>query len=242
MGMGFSSEITKKVTPIEGIDWTFQTTRGFQNISNLMMSSETSSTNQISQVLFFNGILFNSFFEKTMFLKVHTNLGFKENMNFLWSNEIDIYHNNKFNENLRCIEVDTKMQFLEIIGVYGNLYPVVGYSFMRYTYDKWLTGFKSKTFIFHSFSVGLEFGNSVTKKIHQNYYVSISPLVLNNNGQKRYSALNYGAEVKFVLNPVSVTFLLAFRNGFNDKSKILQKNTYMYNASEVGFSFKVNLK
>ncbi|WP_443738129.1 hypothetical protein [Treponema sp.] len=237
------SAAVKHVSPIEGIDWTFETTMGFQTLNNSIMSKESNSASIKKEVLFFYGILYHAYLNKIPMLKAQMNLGLKEHKFILWSDNPDFNHSNEqLNELLRCIEVDVQY-LLPSVKIYkGTFIPFFGYSFYNYSYSKSFSTAKDDTFKFNAFSVGLEYNTKISKSIRHNYYFSFAPLLFNENQHiKPYLYFNYGAEAIFDTKPVAVTLFLAFKNGLNADSKLLHKKSYVFSNTELGLSFHISL-
>lgn len=239
--LGFSKGVAH-VSPVDGIDWTFETTMGFQNLNN-MMSKEGSSSSQTKEALFFYGILYHAYYNKLPLIKAQMNLGFSEQKNILWTDNPNFNHADQMlNESLRCTEVDVHYLMPSVIGYRGFFYPFVGYSFLNYSYYPSYSTDSKKTFQYHAFFAGLEYSTRINKYLSHDYYFSFSPLMLNNSGKKRYFYYNYGTEVSISAHPVAVKVFLAFRNGFNKDSRLFDKETYIFSNSEIGLSFRVNLQ
>lgn len=237
------SAAVKHVSPIEGIDWTFETTMGFQTLNNSIMSKESNSASIKNEVLFFYGILYHAYLNKIPMLKAQMNLGLTEHKFILWSDNPDFNHpNEQLNELLRCIEVDVQY-LLPSVRIYkGTFIPFFGYSFYNYSYAKNFSTAKNDTFKFNAFCVGLEYNTKISKSIRHNYYFSFAPLLFNENQHiEPYLYLNYGAEAIFDTKPVAVTLFLAFKNGLNMDSKFLHKKSYVFSNTELGLSFHISL-
>lgn len=235
------SQAVAHVAPIEGIDWIFETTMGFQNLNN-MMAKEGGSSSQTNEALFFSGILYSAYYNKLPFLKAQMNMGFSEQKNILWTANPNFNHENQMlNESLRCIEVDVHYLMPSVIGYRGFFYPFLGYSFLNYSYYPSYSTREKESFQFHAFFLGLEYSARLNRFLTHDYYFSFSPIMLNNSGKKRYFYYNYGTEVTISATPVSLKVFLAFKNGFNEDSKLFDKETYTFSNSEVGISFHANI-
>ena len=129
----FARAVTHE-SAFEGISWSFETTFGFQNLNNMMMSKEGGSSTQSSEALFFYGILYHAYYENLPFLKAQMNLGFDQKTKIHWSENPDFNHDDPLlNEHLRCVEVDVQYQMPVIIGYRGLIFPFVGYTFLNYS-------------------------------------------------------------------------------------------------------------
>ncbi len=231
------------ISPVEGIDWTFETTMGFQNLGNMLMSKEAGSSTQTENALFFYGILFHSYYEKLPMLKAQMNMGFKDRTTFYWSDQPDFNHEDQLlNEQLKCLEVDVHYLMPSIIGYRGIFFPYLGYTYLNYSYEESFDSGHNKNTRFHGFSTGLEYSQKINKVYSHNYYFSFTPIMLNNNGQKSFFYYNYGAEIILNSSPVSVTLFMAFRNGFEKASSFLKKDQYEFSNSEIGISIFMNLR
>ncbi len=239
---GFSKAVTH-VSPIDGIDWTFETTMGFQNLNNLLMSKEGSSSSQTNEALFFYGILYHAYYDKVPMIKAQMNLGFNDMTKIYWTENPDFNHGDQLlNETLRCIEFDAHYQMPSIVSYNGVFYPYVGYSYLNYSYAENYLNSGAETFKFHAFSVGVEYSTKYTRSIKQNYYLSFAPLMITQSGEKSFFYYNYGTEAIFDTHPVALTVFVAFRNGFNKNSRFFDRQTYTFSNSEIGLSFHVNLR
>lgn len=236
----FSKAITH-VSPIDGIDWTFETTMGWQNFGNFIMSKEGSSSTQTQEPLFFYGILYHAYYNKLPLIKAQMNLGFKDKTHIYWTESPDFNHSNQsLNELLRCTEVDAHWLLPSVIGYNGVFFPFVGYSYLNYSFSETFSS-QYKTFSFHAFSVGAEYSTKINRSFSHNYYFSFAPIMLNNSGKKSYFYYNYGTELIINTHPIAMTLFLAFRNGFDKVSNAFDKKTYVFSNSELGLSFHINL-
>ncbi len=237
------SRAVAQVSPIEGIDWIFETTMGFQNLNNLLMSKEGTSSSNSSEALFFYGILFHAYLDKMPLMRAQMNLGLSKKRFIFWSENPDFNHSDQsLSELLRCIEVDAHFLMPSVRLYRGTFIPFFGYSFFNYSYAENFTTAKDNTFKFSAFSVGLEYNSKYSKTIRQNYYFSFAPLLFNQAETiKPYFYLNYGAEAIFDTSPVAITLFLAFKNGLNADSKIFYRDSYIFSNTELGLSFHISL-
>ncbi len=237
------SKAVKHVSPFDDIDWTFETTMGFQNLENMMMSKEGSSSSQTDEALFFYGILYHSYYNKVPMFKAQMNLGFSGKTKIYWTENPDFNHNNQLLcETLRCIEVDAHWLLPAILNYRGIIYPYIGYSYLNYSYTEKYSDSGSDTFKFHAFSIGAEYRTKITRAITQSYYVSFAPLMIYQTGEKSFFYFNYGGEVIFDTHPVALTLFMGFKNGFYENTDIFNKKTYTFSNSEIGISFHLNLR
>ena len=238
----FSGAVTH-VSPVNGIDWTFETTKGFQNLNNLLMSKEGTSASHSREALFFYGILFHAYLDKMPVVKAQMNLGLTRQKFILWTESPNFNHSNQpLNELLRCIEVDAHFLMPSFRIYRGSFIPFLGYSFFNYSYAESFSTAKNDTFKFSAFSAGLEYNSRITRSIRQNYYFSFAPFIINQHENiKPYFYLNYGAEAIFDTHPVAITLFLAFKNGLNADSKIFYRDSYLFSNTELGLSFHINL-
>lgn len=232
-----------QVSPIEGIEWIFETTMGFQNLNNLLMSKEGTSSSNSTEALFFYGILFHAYLDKMPLMRAQMNLGLTKKKFIFWSENPDFNHaDQSLSELLRCIEVDAHFLMPSVRLYHGTFIPFVGYSFFNYSYAENFTTTKEDTFKFSAFSVGLEYNSKISKAIRQNYYFSFAPLLFNQTETlKPYFYLNYGAEAVFDTSPVAITLFLAFKNGLNADSKFFYRDSYTFSNTELGLSFHISL-
>ena len=239
----FAGAITH-VSPLEGIDWTFETTMGFQNLGNMLMSKEGNSSTQSREPLFFYGILYHAYYNKLPMIKAQMNLGFNEKTSIYWTENPDFNHDNQsLNEKLRCVEVDVQWPLPSLRGIRGVWFPFLGYTFLNYSSSTACYGNSMKSFKFHAFAAGVEYNRKVSRAVTLDYYFSFAPLMLTNSGEPSYFYYNYGTEVIINSYPIAVTFFAGFRNGFEPKKvKVMDKTTYTFSNSEIGISFHMNLK
>lgn len=239
---GFSAAIIN-TTPFEGIEWSFETTMGYQDYNNSMMSKEGSSSSIKNEVLFFYGILFHAYIDKMPVFKSKMNLGLTDPKFVIWSDSPRFnYPSDPLNELLRCVTVDVQYLMPSVKLYRGTVFPFFGYSFFNYSYAKNFSIDITNTFKFNAFSVGLEYNNQITKSIRVNYYFSFAPLFFNGHQHlKPYLYLNYGGEAIFNTSPVAITVFLAKKNGFNSDSQFFYRDSYMFSTTEIGLSFHFDL-
>ena len=230
------------VSPINGIDWTFETTMGFQNFNNLRMSVESGTNVHSSEILFFYGILYHAFYEKKPFLKAQMNLGFSGIPDLYWTNFPDINHDNQIlAKRLRTVQVDTHYLFPKVFGNLGRFYPFVGYTFLNFSYApiyKDDYNAYGTNYTFQAITIGCVYHYQFTRKIDSNYYFSFAPIIF-----KELSWFcNFGAEFSINSTPIAFTLLIGFKNGVDNKILIENKENYLFFNSEIGANFRINLE
>ncbi len=227
------------IEPFSGIEWTFETTRGIQNI----FAKEGVSDKPNSQVVGFKGLLFHSYYDKQLFTKAQLNMGFSKIPNFFWTdsmNSVETSNESLLNDILQCIEFDS--QFLlptpQIIES-REIYLFTGYSFVNYR-------FKIKNSIdslkVNTLTVGFQYNHYISRTFSQNFYFSYSPFgVATLDFNDIIRCLNFGGEVIANFNKIGFTLFVAFRKGLDKGSYIFDESTYRFNATEIGLSFHANL-
>lgn len=231
------------VSPVQGIDWTFETIKGFQNIEHKMMQFEGGTSTQIKSIYFFYGILFHSYLEKVPFVKTQMNLAFDGLSEFYWTEKPNInYEKLPLNEHLRCIELEVHCLIPKIAGNLGHFYPFVGYTFLDFSFSpSYLTSTSKKNFIFQALVLGMEYHRQYTRRITANYFLSVSPLMYTNTETPLLHYLNYGAELNIKASPIALTVFVGFKKGREILQKNLIESDYNFSNSEIGINFTISL-
>ena len=237
----FASQI-KTVSPIPGIDWTFETTMGIQRISNPTMTNEGGSDSQSSRTLNFYGVLFNAYFFGVPLVKAQMNLGFNRTTQFAWTEHPDFTHDERLNESLCCIEIDAQINLPFRIYAGTRLLPFVGYSFIEYTFDENFSTSSAYSYMYNTFVFGIEYYRQVSRLFSQKFYAACSPFLLSNNDlDDDYRYLNLGAELKINSYPVALTFFCLNKRAFKQQESLFEDRTYILFTTDLGLSFRMNL-
>lgn len=238
----------KAVDPLSGLEWTFETTEGFQNIVNFVMSKESGMQTPVSEALSFAGILFHSnlqsYTNTRSYAKCALNLGFTDKPQFFWSDTKNLWLDDDFNSSVRCIEFDA--QFLLPITFFERfeLRPFVGYSFIDYTYQ--YDGIDSDTNRFNTFVVGAQHSTRIFFRwLQVQTFVSYSPFLFSNYTNEFLRYLYYGGELIITSHPVGFTFFMSLRKAFYKNRYYFDADRYndntAFDMSEIGMSFHVML-
>ncbi|MBQ0051286.1 MAG: hypothetical protein KBT11_04375 [Treponema sp.] len=233
------------VTPLEMVDkihWIFETTKGTQNVGNIM-SQEDGKNSYIKQVLSFRGILFHSFYENKLLTKSQMNLGFANKMNFFWTDQPDFMHENELNENLRCVEFDFQKLFPIYLTYRSIIEPFVGFSYFEYAVDDLEKGLNGATEMYDYILGGVDYRFILNRRFSGNIFVSYTPLSFYRFDLSTVQFLSYGFEFETDLHPIIVTLFYTGRRSFFQKGRTwfsgVIENT---NTSEVGFSLRLSLR
>ena len=238
-GTAFSRAV-KHVSPVEGIDWIFETFFGFQNLNN-MMSKEGGSNTQSGEGLFFYGILYHAYYEKMPFIKAQLNMGFDQHTHIYWSENPDFNHEDpKLNEHMRCIEVDVQYQMPALISYYGRFFPFIGYTFLNYSSADVYSNTQSVQF--NALTIGAEYSARINKMFSHSIYLSYAPIMVSDSGRKAYKYFSHGAEFIINSHPVALTAFFSVRNGIERTKNFFDNSTYAFYNTELGFSFYMNLR
>lgn len=238
----FPMEI-KSLVPIEGMRWTLETTEGFQNIENSLMASADGNESYPNQVLISKGILFHSFYDNMLLTSAQLNLGFANKVDFLWTAQPDFAHEVDLNSNLRSIELDVQKLF-PIMQRHWIAVSLFGaYSYFEFSVDDSRNGVSGDSFVYNSFSGGIQATLSLTKKFTQHGYVSYSPLVFYGHERDDVQFLNYGFEFRTDTHPVAFTLFFNAKHAFRQKGRTWFKGINpSVDSTEVGFSFHWNFR
>ncbi len=238
----------KAIDPLSGLEWTFETTEGFQNLTNIVMSKESGSQSSTTEALTFAGILFHSNLQSytttRSYVKCALNLGFTSKPQFFWSDSADIWLDEDFNDSIRCIEFDA--QFLLPLSFFPQfeLRPFIGYSFIDYTYN--FEGIDDNTNRFNTVLVGIQHSTRVYFRwLSMHTFVSYSPILYANYSKEILRYLYYGGELIITSHPVGFTFFTSFRKAFYKNRYYFNADKYtantLFDMSELGMSFHVSL-
>lgn len=233
------------VSPLQDIEWTFETTQGVESIQNSLLSKEGGSSARISQALQFNGILFHSYYKKHLLNKAQMNLGFDEvPPQFFWSENNDFVHeaDNQLLMHLKCVEVDCQVYLIPIYLLDFKFTSLVGYSFINYSYKNIYNANYGSSFMYNCVYVGLERNTKFNANFTLNYFFTYSPLMIVKSGEGIVSYMNYGAELITNTFPISFTVFVSFRKADEKNYKFIFRNSEVeYSSAEVGFSFHLSL-
>ena len=239
----FSFEL-KPITVTDDITWTLETTSGWQNITNVLVSKEDGGSTQVQKGLNFKGILFHSFWRGIQTLKSQLNLGFNQKTNFLWTENPNFFYDEyKLNENLECIEFDIQGMLPYRLLYNLTLSPYVGYSFIDYSYEDKNLDVSSDDVMYNSMVVGLSLQHQINKQFSQIFFFSYSPIVFENYSKSKFQFINYGFEVITDTHPVSLTLFIVTKKAFLQKGRLIFEGTdFRFTTAETGFSFHINLR
>ena len=234
----------KPITVTDDITWKLETTSGWQNITNLLVSKEDGGSSQIQKGLTFKGILFHSFWRNIQTLKSQLNLGFESKQNFLWTDKPDFHHTeNRLNESLECIEFDIQTLFPYRFFYSLSFSPYVGYSFIDYSYEDNFVSSNGNSVMYNSMVVGMSLEYRMSKVFSESFFFSYSPIVFENYTKSKMQFINYGFEVITDTHPISLTFFVVNKKAFLQKGRLIFEGTYFkFTTSELGFSFHMNLR
>ncbi len=203
----FSTEIYN-FSPISGIEWTFETTKGYQN---MVMTLEGGSEQTTTKVLDFSGILFHEYIENVPVIKAQLNMGFRRKPIFLWSNNPDFIKDTSLNENLECTEVDVQVR---VPFNFGNscFYPFAGYSFLTCKINENINEDYKSNYLFQALAVGIQYYKPVNKTVTHDYYFSFTPTFNYRDLKVYHSYINFGSEVKVNAGPLAITLFMGARS------------------------------
>lgn len=236
----------KAFDPLTGLEWTFETTQGFQNMTNIVMSKEGGTQTASSEALSFVGILFHSDLQSYMlsrtFIKCALNLGFLNKPHFFWSDSAYALENESFSKMVRSMEFDAQFILPFTITRLGKIHPFVGYTFIDYTYEE--MGLDNAMNRFNTFVIGLHQESQLFRWLKTNAFVSYSPLLYANFEDVFLRYLYYGGELISNTHPLAFTFFVAFRKAFKKNRYYFDSNRYTSNTAfdftEIGMSFHIN--
>lgn len=240
----FSFEL-KPINVTDNIRWTLETTSGWQNITNLLISKEDGGSSQVQKGLNFNGVLFHSFWKETEILKSQLNLGFDQRMHFLWTENPDFFHDDMMlNESLECVEFDLQAMLPYKITYFVTVSPYVGYSFIDYSYEEeFKYGIQKDTVMYNSMVVGFGYSQRINKVFLHNFFVSYSPIVFENYSKSKIQFINYGFELISTTHPLALTLFVASKKAFLQKGRLIFDGTYFrFTTFELGFAFHIHLR
>lgn len=242
-GETFSLEL-KPIAVTDDITWTLETTSGWQNITNVLVSKEDGGSSQVQKGLNFRGILFHSLWQGIQTMKSQLNLGFEQETHFLWTNQPDFYHDERnLNEALECIEFDIQTMFPYRIVYTLTFSPYVGYSFIDYSYEENYSDKKKATVMYNSMVVGASLQHTPNKILSESIFFSYSPIVWENYSKSRMQFINYGFEFKTESHPVSLTLFFVTKKAFLQRGRLIFEGTdFRFTTSETGFAMHVNLR
>lgn len=240
--LSFSFEL-KSVNVTDDIKWTLETTSGWQNITNVLVSKEDGGSSQVQKGLKFRGILFHSFWNGIQTMKSQLNLGFNQRTHFLWTDRPNFHQGNvNLNENLECIEFDIQTMFPYRIFYTLTLSPYVGYSFIDYSYTEKLSNSNYKSIMYNSMVVGLNLQHSPNKTFTENLFFSYAPIVFENYSKSKMQFINYGFEFITRTYPVALTLFLAAKKAFLQRGRLIFEGTnFKFTTAETGFAIHINL-
>ncbi len=224
--------------------WTLETTMGWQNITNELISKENGGSTQVSEGLNFRGILFNSFYNNMPFIKSQLNLGFEQKQYFLWTDTPDFHHFGwNLNESLHCCEYDLQGMLPYRLTYNFTVLPFLGYSFIDYTYDKTFSGESESNVMYNSMVIGVNFQHRINTIFSQHFFVSYSPIVFENYNKSKSQFINYGFEILTNTHPVSLTFFFISKRAFLQRGRLIFEGTrFKFTTAETGFALHVNLR
>lgn len=228
----------QSVSPISGVDWTFETTRGFQNLSFLQHKDQL----QKSQLLDFKGILFHSYHNKHLISKAQLNLGFLQIPHFLWSWNPNFNHDAQVNQSLLCIEFDGQIYFPRLMPIFVYFTPYIGYAFFEYSFNGSLSSKKSDTLTYNSVNAGIQYTKKLSKDFSCISYIAYTPFMCTTNAANLAHYIHYGTEIITDFNLFGITVFLNFKRGFPLKKTLhfFDEKEYIVNTSAIGFSFHLN--
>ncbi len=234
------------MSPTDDIDWVFESTLGFQNISEMLISKESGSSTQGNQALSFAGLMFRSFFKKRLMSKANLNLGFVKMPKFLWTDNPDFEHDTLLNESLKCVEFDAQF-YLPFISTYSiSIYPFIGYSFVNYSYSPSYLETYVDTFSYYSLSAGIQYFRRVNKLFTHTYFFSYSPMLLMHgiDLENTIHYFNYGAQVDIDTQPIGLMLFITFRKAIKQSEifEFFDTTKYSFNTTEYGFAARFNFK
>lgn len=238
----FPMEI-KSLIPIDGVRWTLETTEGFQNIENSLIASADGNATYTKQVLSARGILFHSFFEDILFTSAQLAFGFSQKQQFLWTEQPDFAHEIDLSGTLRSVELDVQKLFPVWQSRKAALALFGSYSYFEVSYDDEQNGISGDTFVYNSFSGGIQGAFNFSRIFSQSGYVSYSPLVIFGTKMSTVQFLNYGFEFRTETHPVSFTLFYNAKHAFRQEGRTWFNGIYKnMKSSEVGFSFHWNFR
>lgn len=233
----------KSLVPMEGMKWTLETTEGFLNIENSLMSSADGNESYSNLVLNSKGILFHSFYDNVLLTSAQLNLGFVKKVDFLWTERPDIAHEIDINSNLRAIELDVQKLFPILQSHWLTVSLFGAYSYFEFSIEDSKNSVFGDSFVYNSFSGGIQGTLSMSKKFTQHGYVSYSPLVFYGHRRDDAQFLNYGVEFRTDTHPVSFTLFCNAKHAFRQKGRTWFKGfNRSVDSNEVGFSFHWNFR
>ncbi len=236
----------QSISPVDDIDWVFESTLGFQNISQMLIAHESGSNTQSNQALTFTGLMFQSFFKKKLMSKANLNLGFVKMPRFLWTDNPDFEHDSLLNESLKCVEFDAQF-YLPIVSTYSiSIFPFLGYSFVNYSYNPSYLETYVDNFSYYSLSAGIQYFRRVNRIFTHTYYFSYSPMLLM-QGLTIENAIhyfNYGAQVEVNTHPIGIMLFITYRKAIKQSEifEIFDATKYSFNTTEYGFAARINLR
>ena len=243
--LAFSFEL-KPIAVSDDITWTLETTQGWQNITNLLVSKEDGGSTQVQKGLNFRGILFHSFWHNIQTLKSQLNLGFNQKTYFLWTGQPNFYHDERhINESLECIEFDIQTMFPYRILYTLTLSPYVGYSFIDYSYEENYSPKRvaAETVMYNSMVVGGSLQYTPNKAISGTVFFAYSPIVWENYSKSKMQFINYGFEFKTETHPVSLTLFFVTKKAFLQRGRLIFEGTnFKFTNAETGFAMHINLR
>ncbi|MCR5725351.1 MAG: hypothetical protein K6G80_09730 [Treponema sp.] len=238
----------KAKDPFIGLEWTFETTEGFQNIVNFVLSKESGTQTPTTEALSFAGILFHSnlqtYTNTRSYIKCAFNLGFTQKPHFFWSESADVWLNDDFSDSVRSIEFDAQFLLPLTFTDRIELRPFVGYSFIDYTYE--YDGFDSTLNRFNTFVVGAQYSTRLYFRwLQMHSFISYSPVLYANYENEFLRYLYYGGEIITTTHPVGFTFFLSFRKAFRKNRYYFDIEKYnentVFDMFDLGMSFHISL-
>lgn len=228
------------------LHWTIDSTSGRQ-IFNLM-SKENGKNVESSFVLETSGLLFHSFFKNRLTSRASLDFSFSRKPDFLWSeqsNFTDAYNQKAINENLKSVEVEYQFYLPKIGTWFLYFMPFAGFSFVNLIDDLFYGSQTDNSFTYCSPSAGVQYFRHVNRYFSHTYYASYSLMIIMEHARYQHTVhyMNYGAEFTANISPFSLILFFIVRKVFEDFEQvfILAHKDYTINATEIGFSFKVDL-
>ena len=246
-GQAYALEV-KAFDPFSGLEWTFETTEGFQNITNIVMSKESGTQTPTSEALAFAGILFHSnlqtYTQTRSYIKCAFNLGFTDKPHFFWSDSAAMWRDDDFNNSVRCIEFDAQFLLPLTFTYWIELRPFIGYSFIDYTYQ--YEGVAETKNRYNTILVGLQHSSRLFFRwLQAHTFISYSPLLYANYANEFLRYLYYGGELIISSHPVGFTFFVSLRKAFRKNRYYFNAEKYydntLFDVSEMGMSFHISL-
>ncbi len=238
----FPMEI-KSIIPVDGARWTLETTEGYQNVEKSLIASADGNETYTKQVLLTRGLLFHSFYRNILLTSAQVSFGFSQKQHFLWTEQPDFMHEIGLSGNLRSVTLDVQQLFPFMQTKKAALSLFGSYSYFEVSYDDEQNGISGDTFIYNSFSAGIQGSFNFSRIFSQHGYASYSPFAFFGTGMSMVQFLNYGFELRTETHPVSFTLFYNAKHAFRQEGRTLFDGIHKnMDSSEVGFSFHWNLR